>query len=43
MVAYTARKNPLAMPTGAPAPAPTFDVSADAYQPGAMSAAPKTA
>jgi len=43
MVAYTARKNPLAMPTGAPAPAPAFDVSADAYQPGAMSAAPMTA
>ena len=42
MVAYTARKNPLAMPTGAPAPAPAFDVSADAYQPGAMSAAPNT-
>jgi hypothetical protein len=43
MVAYTARKNPLAMPTGAPAPASAFDVSADAYQPGAMSAAPMTA
>jgi hypothetical protein len=43
MVAYTARKNPLAMPTGAPAPAPAYDVSADAYQPGAMSAAPRTA
>lgn len=43
MVAYTARKNPLAMPTGAPAPAPAYDVSADAYQPGAMSAAPMTA
>jgi hypothetical protein len=41
MVAYTARKNPLAMATGAPAPAPAYDVSADAYQPGAMSAAPK--
>jgi hypothetical protein len=43
MVAYTARKNPLAMPTGAPAPAPAYDVSADAYKPGAMSAAPMTA
>ena len=41
MVAYTARKNPLAMPTGAPAPAPAYDISADAYQPGVMSAAPK--
>ena len=42
MVAYTARKNPLAMPTGAPAPAPAYDVSADAYQPGAMRSAPNT-
>jgi len=42
MVAYTARKNPLAMATGAPAPAPAYDVSADAYQPGAMRSAPNT-
>jgi hypothetical protein len=42
MVAYTARKNPLAMATGAPAPAPAYDISADAYQPGAMRSAPNT-
>lgn len=30
------------MATGAPAPAPAYDVSADAYQPGAMRSAPNT-
>lgn len=43
MVAYAASptKNRLTMPTGAPAPGPTLDVSADAYAPGTMAVSSK--
>jgi hypothetical protein len=43
MAAYPApaTKNRLTMPTGAPAPAPTFDMAADAYPQGTTSVAPK--
>jgi len=43
MAAYPApaTKNKLTMPTGAPAPGPTLDISADAYAPGTMAVSSK--